>query len=54
MHIVGGPIRGGSFKDGTITIDATVRNLGELATQCGSPTGLLSLIEFAPVALHVG
>jgi hypothetical protein len=53
MTMVSGPIRGGSFKDRTITLDATVRNLGDLAAQCGSPTGLLSFIDFAPVALHV-
>lgn len=53
LRIVSDPIRAGSFKGRTITINATIRNVGDLATQCFSPTGALSQIEFSPIALFV-
>ena len=53
LTIVTVPISGGSFRGKVITVDATIRNLLELETQCLNPSGAVSQIEFSPVELHV-
>jgi len=53
LTMVSEPIGSRPFRGEMITVDASISNLADLATQCTSPTGAVSTIEFRPVFVHV-
>ena len=53
IDMVSEPIGAGAFAGQVIRLELGLYNLGELVTECTSPTGSVSQIELDPIAVNV-